>query len=401
MPLTKIKVVGVGGGGGNAVSRMARDFVRGVEFIAINTDHQDLDNCDVRKKIYIGKSLTKGLGVGMNPELGRQAAEENRSEIAEMLSGADLVFITCGMGGGTGTGAGPIVAEIAKQTGALTVAVITRPFTFEGSQRQRIAEEGVTHMKDKVDALIVVPNDRIFSVIDKDTPVKRAFEAIDEVLRNALQGIVELIMTPGEINIDFADIQAIVKDAGLAIVGVGTASGQDRAVNAVNAALHSPLLEISAEGAHGVVLGISGSADLKMTEIQDAAKLVSQTVDPSAKIIFGTYHDRKLKHNQIKVTIVATGFASSGQSNSLFNTGFTTPRTYLGEDRPLRAFPLDEKSDTLMKPVRAKEEVKEENKYTSSVRPGIFGPKEEFETSEEEESASPWDIPTFLRKKKK
>jgi cell division protein FtsZ len=405
VPLTKIKVVGVGGGGGNAVSRMSRDFPRGVEFIAVNTDHQDLDHCEVRKKIYVGKSLTKGLGAGMNPDLGRQAAEENRSEIAEALAGADLVFITAGMGGGTGTGAGPIVAEVAKQTGALTVAVITRPFTFEGTQRQRIAEEGVAHMKDKVDALIVVPNDRIFSVIDKDTPVRKAFEAIDEVLRNALQGIVELIMTPGEINVDFADIQAVVKDAGHAIVGVGTASGQDRAVNAVNAALHSPLLEISAEGAHGVVLGISGGADLKMTEIQDAAKLVSQTVDPSAKIIFGTYHDRKLKPNQIKVTIVATGFASGGQNNSLFGSTFSSPRQFL-EERPVKAFSLEDKNDS---PFAKREEAQargaqkegEAGKYTSSVRPGIFGPKDDFEAAEEEESASPWDIPTFLRKKKK
>lgn len=404
LPLTRIKVVGVGGGGGNAVSRMSRDFPRGVEFIAVNTDHQDLDHCEVRKKVYIGKSLTKGLGAGMNPDMGRQAAEENRSEIAEMLSGADLVFITAGMGGGTGTGAGPIVAEVAKQTGALTIAVITRPFTFEGTQRQRIAEEGVAHMKDKVDALIVVPNDRIFSVIDKDTPVRKAFEAIDEVLRNALQGIVELIMTPGEINVDFADIQAIVKDAGHSIVGVGTASGQDRAVNAVNAALHSPLLEMSAEGAHGVVLGISGGADLKMTEIQDAAKLVSQTVDPSAKIIFGTYHDRKLKPNQIKVTIVATGFAAPNQGNSLFGATFPSQRSLL-EERPVRAFSLEDKNDS---PFAKKEESArgskdpEGGKYGgSSVRAGIFGPKDEFEPADEEESASPWDIPTFLRKKKK
>jgi cell division protein FtsZ len=413
VPLTNIKVIGIGGGGGNAVSRMAADFPRGVEFVAINTDHQDLDHCEVRKKIYIGKNLTKGLGAGMNPDLGRQAAEENRSEIAEALAGADLVFIAAGMGGGTGTGAGPIVAEVAKQSGALTIAVVTRPFVFEGTQRERIAQEGVGHMKEKVDALIVVPNDRIFSIIDKDTSIKKAFEAIDEVLRNALQGIVELIMTHGNINVDFADIKAIVQDAGLAIVGVGTASGQDRAVNAVNAALHSPLLEVSAEGAHGVVLAISGGADLKMTEINDAAKLVAQTVDPGAKIIFGTYNDRKLKPNQIKVTLVATGFANSGQSNSLFGstaTPFASPRTYLGEDRPLRAIPLEERADpTSFRKQQQQEEPKEyggkeatstgQAKFTPSVRPGIFGPKEE--DKEDDGGASPWDIPTFLRKKKK
>jgi cell division protein FtsZ len=413
IPLTNIKVVGVGGAGGNAVSRMAADFPRGVEFIAINTDHQDLDHCEVRKKIYIGKNLTKGLGAGMNPDLGRQAAEENRSEIAEALSGADLVFITAGMGGGTGTGAGPIVAEVAKQSGALTIAVVTRPFVFEGTQRERIAAEGVGHMKEKVDALIVVPNDRIFSVIDKDTSIKKAFEAIDEVLRNALQGIVELIMTHGNINVDFADIKAIVQDAGLAIVGVGVASGQDRAVNAVNAALHSPLLVVSAEGAHGIVLAISGGADLKMTEINDAAKLVAQTVDPSAKIIFGTYHDRRLKPNQIKITLVATGFANSNQSNSLFQSPapFTSPRTYMGEDRPLRAIPLEERaeaSSSFRKQIQQaqsqpqdepRDSFKETPKFSSSVRPGIFGPKDEAE--EDDGGASPWDIPTFLRKKKK
>ena len=396
--LAVIKVVGIGGGGVNAVNRMIESGLRGVEFIAVNTDHQDLDQCQVRKKIYIGKNLTKGLGAGMNPELGHQAAEENRSEIAEAIAGADLIFITAGMGGGTGTGAGPVIAEVAKQSGALTIAVVTRPFTFEGTQRERIAQEGIAHMKEKVDALIVVPNDQIFSVIDKDTPVKKAFRAIDEVLRNALEGIVELIMIPGEINVDFADIQAIVQDAGHAIVGVGIASGQDRAVAAVNAALHSPLLEVSAEGAHGVVIGISGGADLKMTEIQDAAKLVRQVVDPAAKIIFGAYHNRNLKPKEIKITVVATGFSGTNQSSSLFGAGFSTPRTYLGDERPLRAVPLDEKGDSFKKE-ESKEQGKDGAKYTSAVRPGIFGPQEG--SADDEEGSSAWDIPTFLRKKKK
>ncbi len=400
MPLTNIKVIGVGGGGGNAVSRMFKRFPRTVDFVAINTDHQDLDHCEVRKKIYIGRNLTRGLGAGMNPELGRQAAEENRSEIAEAVAGADLVFITAGFGGGTGTGAGPIVAEVAKQSGALTIAVITKPFTFEGTQRERIAQEGIAHIKDKVDALIVVPNDRIFSVIDKDTPIKKAFEAIDEVLRNALQGIVEMIMIPGIINVDYADIKAVVADAGYAIVGVGIASGQDRAVNAVNAALHSPLLEFSADGAHGVVLGISGGADLKMTEINDAAKLVAQTVDPAAKIIFGAYNDRKLKPHQLKVTVVATGFNNISQGNSLFGGGaFGTPR--LLEERPVKAFFLeeDEEKPAAVSRKEEKESKKESVRYTQAVKPGIFGPKDEFK--EEEEESSPWDIPTFLRKRKK
>ena len=221
-----VKVIGIGGGGGNAVARMAKDFTRGVDFIAINTDHQDLDECEVKTKLYIGKSLTRGLGTGMNPDLGRQAAEENRSEISEAVQGADLVFLAAGLGGGTGSGATPIVAEAAKQSGALTIAVVTKPFTFEGSQRERIANEALIKLRDKVDAIIIVPNDRIFTVISKDTPIIKAFEAIDEILRNALKGLVEIIAMPGIINVDFADVKNIMQDAGIAIVGVGRASGR-------------------------------------------------------------------------------------------------------------------------------------------------------------------------------
>ncbi len=316
-----VKVIGVGGGGGNAIARMARDFTRGVDFIAINTDHQDLDECEVRHKLYIGKSLTKGLGTGMNPDLGRQAAEENRSEIAEAVQGADLVFISAGFGGGTGTGATPIVAEAAKQSGALTIAVVTKPFSFEGSQRERVANEGLVKLRDKVDAMIIVPNDRIFTVIGKDTPIVKAFEAIDEILRNALKGLVEIIAMPGIVNVDFADVKNIMADAGVAIVGVGRAAGPDRAVKAVNAALHSPLLETNPEGAKAVLLGITGSRDLRMTEVNDAAKIVAQTADPGARIIFGAYHDRNLKPGELKVTVVAAGFSGS-QPGALFGSHF-------------------------------------------------------------------------------
>ncbi len=316
-----VKVIGIGGGGGNAVARMAKDFTRGVDFIAINTDHQDLDECDVKTRLYIGKSLTRGLGTGMNPDLGRQAAEENRSEISEAVQGADLVFLAAGLGGGTGSGATPIVAEAAKQSGALTIAVVTKPFTFEGSQRERIANEALIKLRDKVDAIIIVPNDRIFTVISKDTPIVKAFEAIDEILRNALKGLVEIIAMPGIINVDFADVKNIMQDAGVAIVGVGRASGPDRAVKAVNAALHSPLLETSPEGAKAVLLGITGSRDLKMTEVNDAAKIVAQTADPGARIIFGAYYDKNLKPGELKVTVVAAGFNGS-QPGSLFGTHF-------------------------------------------------------------------------------
>jgi len=315
-----VKVIGIGGGGGNAVARMAKDFHRGVDFVAINTDHQDLDHCEVRHKLYIGKGLTKGLGTGMNPDLGRQAAEENRSEISETVKGADLVFLAAGLGGGTGTGATPVVAEAAKQAGALTIAVVTKPFSFEGSQRERVAAEGLVKLKDKVDALIVVPNDRIFTIISKDTPIVKAFESIDDILRNALKGLVEIIATPGIINVDFADVKNIMQDAGIAIVGVGLATGADRAVKAVQSALHSPLLETSPEGAKAVLLGITGGRDLKMNEVNDAAKIVAQTADPSARIIFGAYYDRNLKPGQLKITVVAAGF-NSQQGTALFGNG--------------------------------------------------------------------------------
>lgn len=371
-----VKVIGVGGGGGNAVSRMTDDFIRGVEFVAVNTDVQDLNASSVKNKLYIGKNLTKGLGTGMNPELGKQAAEENRSEIAEALAGADLVFITAGLGGGTGTGASPIIAEVAKQAGALTVAVVTKPFSFEGSQRSRIAQEGLLKLKDKVDALIVIPNDRIFSIINKDTSIIKAFESIDEVLRNAVQGIVELIATPGIINLDFADVRVVMQDAGSAIVGLGVASGQDRAINAVTQAVSSPLLEVTIDGAKGVLLGIAGSRDMKMNEVNDIAKAVSEAVDPAAKIIFGAYFDRKLKQGQIKVTLIATGFSSSKASNSLF-TGF-------GERETLPVFMTDE----------AKEVKIDFN--AMSEKPMV----EEPIKKEKKEDDTSWDIPAFMRKRK-
>lgn len=379
LPVANIKVVGVGGGGGNAVSRMSRNFMRGVEFIAINTDHQDLDHVDVKKKIYIGRNLTRGLGSGMNPDLGRQAAEENRSEIAETLKGADIVFITAGFGGGTGTGASPIVAESAKQNGALTIAVVTKPFAFEGGQRTKIALEGLAKLRDKVDALIVVPNDRVFSIISKDTPVLKAFEAIDDILKNALSGIVELIVTPGIINVDFADVRSVMQDAGSAIVGVATASGADRAVKAVNDALRSPLLEVSAEGAKGVILGISGSRDLKMSEINEAAKLVAQAADPSARIIFGAYHDRNLKDKQIKITLIAAGFNGASAASSLFGGS-------LGEKQFFS--PKFEKSEAILA------SAKDAPAKTSAAEPKKIEKKEK-------EDDTVWDIPTFLRKKRK
>jgi cell division protein FtsZ len=425
-----VKVIGIGGGGGNAVARMAKDFTRGVDFIAINTDHQDLDECDVKTKLYIGKSLTRGLGTGMNPDLGRQAAEENRSEISEAVQGADLVFLAAGLGGGTGSGATPIVAEAAKQSGALTIAVVTKPFTFEGSQRERIANEALIKLRDKVDAIIIVPNDRIFTVISKDTPIVKAFEAIDEILRNALRGLVEIIAMPGIINVDFADVKNIMQDAGIAIVGVGHASGPDRAVKAVNAALHSPLLETSPEGAKAVLLGITGGRDLKMAEVNDAAKIVAQTADPGARIIFGAYYDRNLKPGELKVTVVAAGFSGS-QPGSLFGTHFegrqggasmfgTGSRT--GAEGPVNGngVALISKQSTPMRVgeqgtssknpvVHARgEESADEMMAQKSLAPNAFekmpsppsGTINNKPAGKEKESDA-WDIPAFLRRRKR
>lgn len=408
LTFANIKVVGIGGGGGNAVDRMSRDFIRGVDFIAINTDHQDLDHCRVRHKIYIGRNLTRGLGTGMNPDLGRQAAEENKSEIAESLRGADLVFIAAGLGGGTGGGASPIVAEVAKQNGALTVAVVTKPFSFEGSQRDRVAREALVKLKDKVDAIIAVPNDRIFSVISKDTPIIKAFEAIDDVLKGALRGIVEIIASPGIINLDFADVKSVIQDAGVAIIGIGLASGQERAATAVNLAMNSPLLEASAEGAKSVLLGISGGRDMKMNEVNEAAKIVAQAVDPGARIIFGAYHDRNLKPNQIKITLVAAGF-NGNQPSSLFSGHFTEKRqSGVGSvvvvegahDKERKAEVFDAKRVPPFSPrPEAFSEQAGDKRKAESVAEKTEGDKNK--DKKESDKSDIWDIPTFLRKKRK
>lgn len=367
----KIKIIGIGGGGGNVVTRMSEDFPKGTESIAINTDIQDLENCVVRRQIYIGKNLTKGLGAGMNPELGRQAAEESQSEIAEALSGADMVFLTAGFGGGTGTGALPVVAEIAKDLGILTAAVITKPFSFEGYERQRIAEEGILKIKDKVDTLITIPNDRIFSVINKNTSLIKAFEAIDEVLKNSVVGIADVIATPGIINIDFADIKAIIQGAGSAVIGIGTSGGAERAVSAANLAVNSPLLEISIDGAKRVLFSVSGNRDLKMSEVNEIARMISERVHPSAKIIFGAYNNRKLKKGELKITLVASDFNSDLRKDS---KNLALPNLFVSEQ-----------------PLKIKIESKDNKKETEEKK------KEEKENKEEDI----WDIPTFLRKKKK
>jgi len=304
----RIKVVGVGGSGNNAISRMIDSKIKGVEFVAINTDAQALHHSKASEKVHIGKNLTKGLGAGMNPEIGRQAAEENRDEIQDVLKGADMVFVTCGLGGGTGTGAAPVVAETAKELGALTVAVVTKPFSFEGAQRKALGEEGLQNLKDRVDTLITIPNDKLLTIIDRKTTLINAFRIVDDVLRQGVQGISDLITKPGIVNVDFADVRAIMSDSGSALMGIGIAAGENRAAEAAKAAINSPLLEISIDGAKGVLFNISGSSDLTMLEISEAANIITESIDPNAKVIFGAVVDDQVKKGEIVVTVVATGF---------------------------------------------------------------------------------------------
>ena len=309
--LAVIKVVGVGGGGTNAVNRLIEEGIRGVEFVAINTDAQALAISDADIKVHIGTDLTRGLGAGANPEVGRKAADESRDDIAEALAGADMVFITCGEGGGTGTGAAPIVADIAmNEVGALTVAVVTKPFTFEGRKRKKSAEEGIKTLSDCVDTMIVIPNDKLLDIAEKKTTMLEAFAIADGVLSQGTQGITDLITVPGIINLDFADVKTIMKQAGTAMMGIGTSSGDTRAVDAAQQAISSPLLESSIDGATRVLLSIAGSKDLGIQEISDAADVVANAVDPEANIIFGTVVDESLG-DQVRITVIATGFSDS------------------------------------------------------------------------------------------
>ncbi len=304
----RIKVIGVGGSGTNAVTHMVNAKVRGVEFIAMNTDAQHLHHSAANKKVHIGKNITRGLGTGMDPEIGHKAAEESIEEIQNVIKGADMVFVTAGLGGGTGTGAAPVVAKIAKDQGALTIAVVTKPFFFEGKQRQFIADQGLEILRQEVDAIIVIPNDRLLSVITKDTTALNAFAMCDEILRQAVEGISNIITIPGIINVDFADIRAVMLNAGSALMGIGSAHGDNRAVEAAKNAISSPLLDIAIDGAKGVLFTISGGDDLTMFEVQEAAKVITESIDPEAKVIFGAIHDEKLKKNEIRVTVIACGF---------------------------------------------------------------------------------------------
>jgi len=305
----KIKVIGLGGGGCNAITRMVQEEIQGVEFIAMNTDAQAMALTEAPNRIQLGERLTKGLGVGGDCALGQRAAEESREELKEAVSGADMVIITCGMGGGTGTGAAPTVAEIAKHGGALTIAVVTKPFSFEGANRCRVAEEGIVQLLDKVDTLIIIPNDRLLDLCDQKTGVDNAFKMADDVLRHAVQAISEVITVPGMINLDFADVKAVMRDAGPAWMSIGRGSGQNRAVDAAKEALASPLLDVSAGGSKGVLFNVVGGSSLTLFEVNEAAGVIKQAVDPQANIIFGVAHDPTMD-KEIRITLIATGFAT-------------------------------------------------------------------------------------------
>ncbi|MER3432539.1 MAG: cell division protein FtsZ [Leptolyngbya sp. ERB_1_1] len=322
--VAKIKVIGVGGGGSNAVNRMIASDVAGVEFWSINTDAQALSQSTALKRLQVGQKLTRGLGAGGNPAIGQKAAEESRDEIASALEHADLVFITAGMGGGTGTGAAPIVAEVAKELGALTVGVVTRPFTFEGRRRTGQAEEGVAALQSRVDTLIIIPNDKLLSVISEQTPVQEAFRTADDILRQGVQGISDIITIPGLVNVDFADVRAVMADAGSALMGIGIGSGKSRAREAAVAAISSPLLEASIDGARGVVFNITGGSDLTLHEVSQAADIIYEAVDPNANIIFGAVIDERLQ-GEIRITVIATGFSQETQPQATTKTA-TVPQ---------------------------------------------------------------------------
>lgn len=306
---TTIKVIGIGGAGGNAIDRMVQCKISGIDLIAVNTDVQDLKKIRASEKIRIGQESTRGLGAGMNPDVGKRAALESREELMEALKGGDMIFLTAGLGGGTGGGAIPILAEIAKSQGALTIAVVARPFSFEGSWRAKLAERALEELKGKVDTLLVIPNDQILKLADQDTSVISALWKADEILRQAVQGISDLIVVPGIINVDFADVKSIMKNSGRAVFGMGQAKGEKRIETALDAALHSPLLEMSIKGAKGVLFNIGGSDDISLSEIQEAAQKVRQEVASQAKIIFGAVQDKNLKSGEVRITLIATGFA--------------------------------------------------------------------------------------------
>jgi cell division protein FtsZ len=398
----RIRVVGVGGSGNNAVNYMVNAKVKGVEFIAINSDAQDLHHSLAKRKIHIGKNLTRGLGAGGNPDMGRRAAEETREEIANAIKGSDMIFVTGGMGGGTGTGAAPVVAKIARESGALTVGVVTKPFLFEGQERMRLALQGIEELKKEVDALITVPNDRLLAIVDRETTIKAAFELCDNVLKQAVEGISDLITMPGIINVDFADIRSVMENAGSALMGVGLSAGEKRAEEAARSAINSPLLEVSITGAKGVLFAIAGGDDLGMLEIQDAARVITESIDPHAKVIFGAIRDEKLKKNEVRVTVIATGFPEADGTHPIPHTR-NYARAPIEESTPAEdPEPVRGRIFNSIGMNRTPEpEVKEEPAiHHEIIKPSL--PKEPKPVDQiDEEDPEDWGaVPAFLRRSK-
>jgi len=383
----RIVVLGVGGGGSNAVNRMIQSGVRGVEFIAVNTDTQALTRCDAPTRLHIGEKLTRGLGAGGNPNTGEKAAEESAEQLADLLRDADMVFIAAGMGGGTGTGAAPIIAQISKDLGALTVGVVTKPFSFEGRQRAKNAEAGIVQLRERVDTLITIPNDRLLEVIDRKPTLEQSFMEVDDVLRQGIQGISELITEPGLINLDFADVKSIMSDSGGALMAIGRGTGESRAQDAARMAISSPLLDISMDGARGVLLNITGGADLALSEINDAAEVVASAADPEASIIFGAVIDPKIE-NEVRITVIATGFDVSErpQRQSSFRSRLTRPSYERAAPEPQPAPPAVEERDR----------DRPQERDTGPIRVGTIGstlPEPVFNEGGDDDL----DIPPFLR----
>lgn len=387
----KIKVVGVGGGGGAAVNRMVNVGISGIDFMAINTDAQALHHSDADSKIHIGKNTTRGLGAGMDPELGRKSAEENIDEIHDQLKGADMVFITCGLGGGTGTGAAPVLADVARDVGALTVAIVTRPFTFEGEQRRAIAETGYAELAERVDTIITIPNDRLLQIIDKKTTLLEAFAVADDILRQGVQGISNLITVPGLINVDFADVKAIMANTGSALMGIGRGNGENRSVEAAKSAIESPLLDLSIEGARGILFTITGGADLGMYEVNEAAKIITESADPNARVIFGAIIDDKLE-DEVLITVVATGF--DGEKGGRRQISDEQRKNVAAATEPLLVDEAKPAPDTSFEP---KDYSANEGFKPQTPPPVPTTPKEASPSKKDEDDDL--EIPAFIRKK--
>ena len=399
----RIRVIGVGGSGKNAINHMINSKVQRVDFIVVNTDAQDLHHSKAKKKIHIGKNLTRGLGTGMNPELGRRAAEETKEEIHEAIKGSDMVFVTGGMGGGTGTGAAPVVAQIARESGALTIGIVTKPFGFEGQQRARLAREGADNLKKEVDALIMIPNDRLLAAVEKDTGIKNAFEMCDDILKQAVEGISDLITTPGIINVDFADIRAVMESAGSALMGMGIAAGENRAAKAAQEAIQSPLLDVSISGATGVLFAIAGGDDLSMLEVQEAANTITESVDPDARIIFGAISDDTLKKGQVKITVIATGFPENNKPAAASEE--TRKASFFGTSREEKKSENEEKAiptadERVVVPAEPRKMAPTPPPATPKAAPPTQ-PKREVSEEKKKDDDDDWGaIPSFLRRSK-